>query len=259
MNRSIANRHVGNPEAAVADAKASVRYFPFEPQTYILLAQAWMTMGADEALEGVGDDEKAKKRSGFLDNARRALHEGIDKSPSPNLTLYLTLAEFYASLGTDQHNEEALIWADRACREFPADLRSRLYKSILLIQMKHYDAAGNFLLDLWEKRPAWKENPYIVGGLGFCFFQKGGYEQSVEFTEKCLGIDKTNKFGLLTYRRLMEKGIPVNVDLSGLEPSVILPGRIKPPQLGDLDELPGLQTRGEDEEPRTAPPLSTRR
>ena len=127
--------------------------------------------------------------------------------------------------------EQALFNARRVSQAYPRDLRTQIFLGTLLISTNQFQEVGRLYLKAMKEIPGASKDPRLLAGLGYAFFQLGQYEDARKLCEQSLKISKVNAMGLLLYRRLMERKIPVNVDLSGMPASPIFPAGVPEPEI----------------------------
>ena len=218
-NRSIARRQIGDLDGAIQDAEDGIRFDPFEPRLRIELSNAWLSKSSEVALGEKNDEPSQEEARRCLSNAVRVLQDGVSQV-APDRDLYLALSDLQRSLS---YPDEALHWATRCREAFPTDPKARLYEAMLLVSMNRFDAAGVLFASMMDD-PVLRDHPTALAGLGFCLFQKGAYPEAKDRCELALRRDKANPMGLLLYRFLAEKGVPMDPDLiRGLPPNIIMP------------------------------------
>lgn len=228
INRSIAYRRANKLEESIADAEELKKVDPFEPRAYTLIAASKLAQSRAVAEDDPSMDEKRQK---LIQGAVEVLQEGAESIPTPDRELLLRLSHMQYTLG---YPEQALFNARRVSQAYPRDLRTQIFLGTLLISTNQFQEVGRLYLKAMKEIPGASKDPRLLAGLGYAFFQLGQYEDARKLCEQSLKISKVNAMGLLLYRRLMERKIPVNVDLSGMPASPIFPAGVPEPEIEEF-------------------------
>ncbi len=232
VNRSMAKRLAGDLQGAIADAEKLRQVDPFEPRAYMLAASAKL------ALAGRTTDEK--KRFELVKEAVQTLEKGDDNLPTPSRDLLLMLSNLDYML---DYPEPALANARKVVDQInPGDINGQVFLGSLLISQNLYKELGQRYKALLENYPEAGNDPRILANLGYAFMQLGDTDTARNLCERSLKLANRNPMGLLLYRRLVERNVPVNVEVGALPPAIFPGGKV--PEPGEMIDL-------QSEEPMT--------
>lgn len=238
INRSEAYRGAGDIGKAIADAERLKEVNPFESRAYTLLAAAKMTEATNISGE---EDPDLEKRNQLAREAITILQEGLANMQTPSRQLLLRLAYLQYEMG---YMEQAIYNAQRASRSFPRDLGVQVFLGTLFMEDNQYRQMGQHYTRVLNEIPAASADSRVLAGLGYAFFQLGAYDDARALCERALRINKMSPIGLVLYRDLAERNIPVDVDLTGVPPIFQTQDGETPGELRSIvDEPMELQSR----------------
>lgn len=217
VNRSIARRRAGDMDGALEDANLLRQIDPFDSRAYTLASSA--LIGKARAMTDEEDPDKSKREK-LTQDAVLTLQEGVQNIPTPSRDLLLTLAQLQFTLG---FSDPAIVNARNASMAYNRDLTTQIFLGTLLLATKQFDELGLHYARVLNEIPAASKDPRILASLGYAFMQKGQNTQAASLCEQSLKIAPTNSMGLLLYKELLDRKVPVNVTLKDLPPNIIFP------------------------------------